>query len=105
MVEETDVIVLGAGPAGLAVGACLRDRGVPFVMLEQAAQVGSAWRRHYERLHLHTIKQLSALPMVPWPATVPMYPSRAQVVDYLVRYAERFRLEPRFGQAVIHARR
>ncbi|MFT3766847.1 MAG: NAD(P)/FAD-dependent oxidoreductase [Minicystis sp.] len=105
MVEQTDVVVIGAGPSGLAVGACLRERGAAFVLLEQAAAVGSTWRRHYERLHLHTVKQLSALPRMPWPDGVPMYPSRAEVVDYLERYARRFRLEPRFGHAVTSARR
>ena len=103
MVEESEVVVFGAGPAGLAVGACLKERGASFVMLEQAAEVGSTWRRHYERLHLHTIKQLSALPHMPWPDEVPMYPGRAQVVDYLERYARRFRLEPRFGHTVTRA--
>ena len=102
--DETEVIVIGAGPAGLAVGACLRDQGVPFEILEQADAVGSSWRRHYERLHLHTVKQFSALPLLPWPASVPMYPSRAQMVEYLERYAERFRLAPRFGEAAARAR-
>lgn len=105
MPEETEVVVVGAGPAGLAVGACLRDRGVSFEMLEQAAEVGSSWRRHYDRLHLHTIKQLSALPFMPFPDDVPMYPSRADVVSYLEGYARRFRLTPRFGHTVESARR
>ncbi len=102
---DTDVIVLGAGPAGLATSACLRARGVPFVILEQAAAVGATWRRHYDRLHLHTVARFSALPRMPWPDGVPMYPSRAQVVDYLERYARRFHLEPRFGTHVTRARR
>lgn len=107
MSSPTDVVVIvvGAGPSGLAVGACLRERGIPFTILEQAGSVGSSWRRHYDRLHLHTIKQLSALPRMPWPASTPMYPSRDQVVDYLERYAARFRLEPRFGEPVTRAAR
>lgn len=105
MAETTDVIVIGAGPAGLAVGACLRRQGTPFVIIEQETAVGSTWRRHYERLHLHTIKQLSALPFVPFPDDVPLYPSRAQVVAYLDRYARAFQLEPRFGHAVTRAHR
>jgi cation diffusion facilitator CzcD-associated flavoprotein CzcO len=105
MREETEVVVIGAGPAGLATGACLRERGIPFTILEQAGAVGASWRRHYERLHLHTVKQFSALPGMPWPASVPRYPSRAQMVVYLERYAARFRLEPRFGEEVTRASR
>jgi indole-3-pyruvate monooxygenase len=102
---ETAAVVVGAGPAGLAVGACLRRAGVPFEILESGDEVGLSWRRHYDRLHLHTHKALSALPFVPFPKGYPRYPSRAQVIEYLEAYAERFRLQPRFGQRVLSARR
>jgi putative flavoprotein involved in K+ transport len=49
------VVILGAGPAGLAVGAALAARGPDATLLERD-RVGSAWHRHYERLHLHTIR-------------------------------------------------
>lgn len=100
MTEQVDVIVLGAGPSGLAVSACLKRRGVAPVILERAGQVGSSWRNHYERLHLHTVKQFSSLPGMPWPEDVAMYPSRQDVVDYLDAYARRFGLAPRFHQDV-----
>ncbi|WP_437688207.1 flavin-containing monooxygenase [Sorangium sp. So ce176] len=105
MIEESHVVIIGAGPSGLAVGACLRERGIPFVLLEQSDAVGATWRRHYQRLHLHTVKQFSSLPGLAWPRYAPPYPSRAQMVDYLQRYAERFRLEPRFGAEVVRAHR
>ncbi|AUX26456.1 hypothetical protein SOCEGT47_070250 [Sorangium cellulosum] len=103
--EESHVLVIGAGPSGLAVGACLREQGIPFLLLEQSDAVGAAWRRHYDRLHLHTVKRLSALPGQPWPKYAPPYPSRRQMIEYLQRYAERFRLEPRFGAEVVRAHR
>jgi len=77
MREETEVAVIGAGPSGLAVAACLSGRGIPFQILERSDAVGSSWRRHYERLHLHTVQKFSALPRMPWPAGTPTYPSRA----------------------------
>jgi len=103
--ERTNVAIVGAGPAGLAVGACLRRAGVDFVILEKAQQVAPSWRRHYERLHLHTVKQLSSLPYLPFPAGYPRYVPRHLVTEYLENYAETFELKPRFGEAVRAIRR
>jgi len=94
------IVVVGAGPAGLGVAACLRARGVEAVILEGREEVGSSWRRHYARLHLHTTKHYSALPGMAWPAHVPTYPSRQDVTEYLEAYAERFDLRPRFGEEI-----
>ena len=99
-----DVIVIGAGPAGLAVGACLKQAMIPCIVLEQDETVGSAWHRHYDRLHLHTDKRNSALPFLPLPKDYPRYPSRAQVIDYLESYTQAFGLDIRFHQRVISAR-
>lgn len=104
MRPATETIVVGAGPAGLAVGACLKQAGIPCLILEQAEQVGAVWRRHYDRLHLHTAKAFSTLPFMPFPQEYPRYPSRLQVIAYLEAYAQRFQLEPRFGQQVVAAR-
>ena len=98
-------IIIGAGPAGLAVGACLTRVGVPFTMLERGQAVGESWRGHYDRLHLHTNKGSSALPFVAYPRGYPRYPSRDQVVAYLESYASAFHLEPRFGEEVVGAER
>jgi cation diffusion facilitator CzcD-associated flavoprotein CzcO len=97
-------IVVGAGPAGLAVAACLKEAGITCLILEQSDKVGAAWHRHYDRLHLHTAKAYSALPFVPFPKDYPRYPSRLQVISYLEAYARQFQLEPRFGRRVIAAR-
>jgi cation diffusion facilitator CzcD-associated flavoprotein CzcO len=101
----TEVAIVGAGPAGSAVAACLKRAGVDFVMLEREQQVGSSWRRHYERLHLHTIKQFSSLPFLPFPANYPRYVPRRLMVEYLQAYAAHFGLQPRFGEAVRSVRR
>ena len=105
MAQATDTVIIGAGPAGLAVGACLKGRGVPFEMIERQAHVGWSWHHHYERLHLHTVKNHSALPFVPFPDHLPTYPSRDQVAAYLVDYAARFNLQPRLGESVTRAAR
>jgi len=51
----TDVIVVGAGPAGLAMGAMLGRVGVSALLVDQAEVVGASWRRHYDRLQLNTV--------------------------------------------------
>ena len=100
-----DAVIIGAGPAGLAAAACLKARGLDVVILEKSNAVGSVWRRHYDRLHLHTDRGHSALPGVPMPPSYGRYPSRAQVVEYLERYAVGFDLKPRFNAQVSQVRR
>jgi indole-3-pyruvate monooxygenase len=97
---DPGAVVVGAGPAGLAVSACLTRAGVSHVVFEREATVGSAWRRHYDRLHLHTSRGFSALPYHPMPRSYPRYPSRDQVVGYLEQYAESEGLRPRLGVEV-----
>lgn len=92
-----DVVVVGAGPAGLAVAKCLQDQGVDPVLLEKERSSGSSWKRHYERLHLHTARARSHLPGLPFPRTYPQYIPRAQFVEYLDGYAEAFGLKARLG--------
>ena len=100
-----DILVIGAGPAGLATSACLRREGLPHVVLERETSIAPAWLRHFDRLHLHTTKTYSALPMTPWPRHAPRYPSRAQVVQYLQAYASEHQVEPRLGVTVQAVRR
>lgn len=102
---STNVVVVGSGPAGLAVGACLRRAGLEFVLLEKEQALAPSWRRHYDRLHLHTDRGHSGLPYRPMPRSYPRYPSRTQVIEYLEAYANAFSLVPRLGEEVVEARR
>ena len=95
--ESTEVVVIGAGPAGLAVAATLAAKGRRSLVLEKADAVGASWRSHYERLHLHTVKSLSALPGMAFPAAQPKYVPRQGVVDYLDAYAKHAGIVPRFA--------
>ena len=93
-------IVIGAGPSGLAAAACLKRAGAQVEMFERADSIGSAWRNHYDRLHLHTVKSRSGLPHRALPGHVSRYPSRSEMIAYLEDYARAFALTPRLGCAV-----
>ena len=97
---DSDIVVIGAGPAGLAVAAALIRGGLRPEVLERADAVGSSWRSHYERLHLHTVKSLSALPGLAFAAHLPRYVPRQGVVDYLAGYARHAGIAPCFGTEV-----
>src|ERR671938_226400 len=73
-VVRVETVIVGAGPAGLSVAACLQRVGVPFVVLERGDRVSASWDRHYERLHLHTDKSRSELPYFPFPKRYPSIP-------------------------------
>ncbi|MFD7707712.1 flavin-containing monooxygenase [Streptomyces sp. NPDC059786] len=91
--EDRPVYVVGGGPGGLAAAHALRARGVRAVVLERADHVGASWRRHYDRLHLHTTRRLSGLPGLPMPRRFGRWVSRDNVVRYLEKYAEHHELE------------
>jgi hypothetical protein len=102
--NKTQVVIIGVGPAGLAVAACLRHANIAFEILEREDCVAPAWHRHYDRLHLHTAKRSSALPGFPFPPDYPTYPSRLQVIAYFEAYAKRFQIEPHYQQPVVGMR-
>ncbi|MFC7897071.1 flavin-containing monooxygenase [Streptomyces sp. NPDC057381] len=90
------VCVIGAGLSGLAVGHALRERGIGFVCLEKADDVGGIWRQPeagergpgYQSLHLNTAKQLTGYADFPMPEAYPLYPRHSQFAAYLRSFAE-----------------
>ena len=102
---KPEAIIVGAGPAGLASAMAIRAAGIEVAVFEKAESVGSVWRRHYNRLHLHTDRKHSGLPGMAMPPAYPTYPSRQQVVEYLESYAARFDIRPVFNTAVSSIRR
>jgi cation diffusion facilitator CzcD-associated flavoprotein CzcO len=86
------VIVIGAGPAGLATSRELSRADVRHVVLERGETIGHTWAHLYDGLVLHTGKHLSALPGMPFPSCTPLFPTRRDFLEYLQRYAETFRV-------------
>ncbi|TXS41682.1 NAD(P)/FAD-dependent oxidoreductase [Streptomyces sp. uw30] len=84
---------MGGGPGGLSVAYALRAQGLRAVVLEKSDRVGASWRRHYDRLHLHTTRRLSGLPGLPMPRRFGRWVARDDVVRYLEKYAEHHDLE------------
>lgn len=91
--DDRPVYVIGGGPGGLATAAALRAQGVRAVVLEKSESVGTSWRGHYDRLHLHTTRRWSALPGLAMPRRFGRWVSRDNVVRYLEKYAEHHELE------------
>lgn len=80
---ESQVVVVGAGPAGLSTALALTDRGVSPLVMDRANEVAASWRGRYDRLRLNTSRPLSHLPGRRFPKGTPMFPTRDQFVEHL----------------------
>jgi putative flavoprotein involved in K+ transport len=98
--EEFEVVVVGGGQAGLAVGYQLARQGRHFVILDANRRVGDSWRRRWDSLRLFTPAAYDGLPGWPFPAPPWSFPTRDEMADYLEAYAARFRLPVRGGVRV-----
>ena len=97
---DADVLVVGAGPAGLAVAACLRGEGIDALIVDAGQSAGDSWRARYERLHLHTPRIQSALPGLRMPRRFGRWVAKDDMAEYVRVYAGRHGLRPRFGTRV-----
>lgn len=98
-------LIIGASAAGLAAAACLQKKGIPFVILEKEGSVGIKWRKHYDRLHLHTGRKESYLPFKPFDPKLPTYVSRDALIEYLEDYRATFGINPVYNTEVKNIRR
>ncbi|KAM0887724.1 hypothetical protein ACQ4PT_028817 [Festuca glaucescens] len=97
-------IIVGAGPSGLAVAACLKEKGVDSLIFERSNCIASLWQlKTYDRLSLHLPRQFCELPLMPFPADYPIYPSKKEFVAYLEKYAARFGICPTYNHTVVCA--
>ena len=95
-----DVVVIGAGQAGMAIGHFLARQGRRFTILEAGDAVGSAWRERWDSLVLFTPRRYDALPGLDFPGDPDSYPTRDEVIAYLEQYAEAFELPFQFNSPV-----
>jgi cation diffusion facilitator CzcD-associated flavoprotein CzcO len=100
MKPKQRVIVVGAGPAGIASALALKDAGLAPLVLDQADRVASSWRSRYDGLRLNTWRRFSHLPGRPFPKGTPTFPSRDQVIEHFERHAGEDGIELRLGTRV-----
>jgi putative flavoprotein involved in K+ transport len=104
---STDILVIGAGQAGLALGYHLARAGADFLHIDASARVGDVWRERWDSLRLFTPRRYDALPGAVLPGDPDGYPGKDEVADHLESYAERFDLPVHLGCRVtaVRARR
>lgn len=87
-----DIIVIGAGQAGLSMGYYLQQGGYNFVIFDGKKRIGDTWRNRYDSLILFTPKSYSSLPGMRLEGDKNAFPTKDEIADYLEAYAKRFLL-------------
>jgi putative flavoprotein involved in K+ transport len=100
-----DVLVVGAGQAGLALGRHLQRQGVRFLLVDAADRIGDVWRSRWDSLRLFTAAEYDGLPDLPFPGEPGSYPGKDDVADYLEAYAGTLALPVRLGTRVVRLAR
>jgi len=95
-----DVLIIGAGQAGLAMGRELQRAGLDILLIDAHARVGDSWRRRFDSLVLFTPRAYSALPGLALQGDPEGYPTKVEIADYLESYAAHFRLPVRTGTRI-----
>src|SRR3954453_5753490 len=104
-VQQREVVVVGGGQAGLAVGYFLAQQNRRFTILEAAGEPAAAWRSRWDSLRLFTSVRYDSLPGLDFPGDPSSYPSRDDVIAYPPDYARRFELPIEFNSRVQVVRR
>lgn len=85
--EQPYVVVIGGGQGGIALGARLKQLGVPAIVLEKNERAGDSWRKRYRTLVLHDPVWYDHLPYIPFPEHWPVFTPKDQMGDWLEMYA------------------
>ena len=103
--DHREVVVVGGGQAGLAIGYFLKQQGRDFTILEAASVSAAAWRERWDSLKLFTPVRYDSLPGLAFPGDPDSYPGRDDVVTYLTDYARTFELPVELNSPVRAVRR
>jgi putative flavoprotein involved in K+ transport len=91
--DQPEVLVIGAGQGGIALGARLKSLGVPTLIVEKNPRAGDSWRNRYRSLVLHDPVWYDHLPYLPFPETWPVFCPKDKMGDWLEAYASIFELD------------
>jgi putative flavoprotein involved in K+ transport len=98
--EVVNTLVIGGGQAGLSVGYHLKQRGVPFLIVDAHPRIGDAWRTRWDSLRLFTPTRYSSLAGMPHTGRGDRFIGKDEMADYLEAYAARFELPLRTSTRV-----
>src|SRR5687767_15958615 len=87
---DPEVLVIGGGQAGLAMGYHLADKGLEFLIVDANPQVGHVWRSRWDSLRLFTSSEYNNLPGMEFTGTGGGYPGKDEIADFLQAYANEF---------------
>jgi putative flavoprotein involved in K+ transport len=88
--RHREVVVIGGGQAGLAMGFFLRRTDLSWIVLDDQARPGGAWLRAWDGLRLFSPARFSSLPGWIMPGGPDAYPTRDETIDYLAQYEARY---------------
>ena len=103
--DDIPVVIIGAGPAGLAAAECLQKRRIGYVLLEAGPKPASALRRVDPEMRLLSPTALSLLPDMKRRVDEPNYLPFNDVVKELEHYTEQYHIEVVSGAAVVSVER
>ncbi len=95
-----DVVIVGAGQAGIAMGYYLKQSGISFVMVDDYSKIGDVWRNRYDSLVLFTPRNYSALPGLEMKGSSNGFPTKDEMADYLEAYVRHFNLPVKLNTTV-----
>lgn len=101
MSKVWDAIVIGGGQAGLATGYYLQKEGLDYLILEANVQAAGSWPNYYDSLKLFSPARFSSLPGMKFPGDPDHYPTKIEVIDYLMDYKKHFNLSVMANQRVV----
>src|SRR5215470_3967303 len=101
-IHREEIIIVGAGQAGLSMGYWLKRQQRSFLLLEAGPRIGESWRQRYDSLVLFTPRRYSALPGLAFPGDPEGRPTKNEMADYLQTYADHFTLPIQMDTRVVY---